>query len=193
MIQREFTPKEKVLLVVLAVLILGLLYYLGAYRINKEGLEARNQRIANLQEEIKVESIKASRMKAMEKSLKLIESGEMSKTAQIPDFDNTQPLVRSLNNIAAASAKYNMTFGEVVSEDGLVRRPVNMAFEVNSYDTAVSVIRALANCEYRSLIKNLDISGKDKSLRQGPLMLRLEVVFFEFDKRPPAEGAGAAS
>lgn len=197
MIKREFTTREKALLVVLAVIILGLLYYLGAYRINKEGLDERNQRITGLQEEIMVESVKASRMKAMEKNLKMIASGEMRETAPIPDFDNTQPLVRTLNGIAATAAKYNMNFGEIVSENGLARRPVSMAFEVNSYDTAVSIIRSLANCEYRSLIKSLDISGKDKSLRQGPLVLRLEVVFFEFDKRSPAEdaskGAAAAS
>ena len=173
MMDREFTPREKGMLLVLAVLLLALGYMKLFYAPVQQAVEDNQQRQTELQDQALIEQTRALKMQA----------GNAVPDAQVPDYDNVQRVMIELNAILARAQEYSLAFDDVSLDDsGLVRRPVELTFKTADYAAAREIINDLYHCRYRCSIQDVSIyadeDGTDITAAPGAVT-QLTAVFLE--------------
>ncbi|NCB41958.1 MAG: hypothetical protein EOM59_05000 [Clostridia bacterium] len=180
MMRREFSKREKVLLLVLAFMILALLYYVVVQKTIVNTTRTAQLRINDAQAELEIEEIKLERMLFMQEKLDAISESEAASVSRIADYDNIQPLMIELNNILAKARGYNLGFLDIDFTEGLARRTIKMSFSADSYATAKSILEALATCKYKSLVGSVGFSSGQDDLMVGNVSVQLDITFYEF-------------
>ena len=121
--RREFTRREKVLLLFLAVVLLFSGYMkLFLEPLNGQLASARDQ-LASAQDSLTMEQTKLLQLRKMEKALEGGPSGA-APAAEIPDYDNIDNVMIQLDAILTAASDYQMTFADVQFGDELASRPI---------------------------------------------------------------------
>ena len=181
---REFTPREKGMLLVLAVLLLALGYMKLFYAPVQQAVEDNQQRQTELQDQALIEQTRALKMQVMEKELEELKASNAVPDAQVPDYNNAKRVMVELNAILARAREYSLSFDDVsLDEDsGLVRRPVELTFQTADYAAAREIINDLYHCRYRCSIQDVTISadedGTDITAAPGAVT-QLTAVFLE--------------
>ena len=184
MMDREFTPREKGMLLVLAVLLLALGYMKLFYSPVQQAITENQQRQAELQDQALVEQTRALKMQTMEKELEELKASNAVPDAQIPDYNNAKRVMVELNAILARAREYSLAFDDVsLDEDsGLVRRPVELTFKTADYAAAREIVNDLYHCRYRCYIQDVSVSadedGTDITTSPGAVT-QLTAVFLE--------------
>ena len=184
MMDLEFTPREKGMLLVLALLLLTLGYMKLFYAPVQQAVTENQQRQAELQDQALIEQDRALKMQTMEKELEELKTGGAVPDAQVPDYNNAKRVMVELNAILARAREYSLSFDDVsLDEDsGLVRRPVELTFQTADYAAAREIINDLYHCRYRCSIQDVTISadedGTDITAAPGAVT-QLTAVFLE--------------
>ena len=184
MMDREFTPREKGMLLVLAVLLLALGYMKLFYAPVQQAVTENQQRQTELQDQALIEQTRALKMQVMEKELEELKASNAVPDAQVPDYNNAKRVMVELNAILARAREYSLSFDDVsLDEDsGLVRRPVELTFKTADYAAAREIINDLYHCRYRCSIQDVTISadedGTDITAAPGAVT-QLTAVFLE--------------
>ena len=184
MMDREFTPREKGMLLVLAVLLLALGYMKLFYAPVQQAVTENQQRQTELQDQALIEQTRALKMQVMEKEQEELKASNAVPDAQVPDYNNAKRVMVELNAILARAKEYSLSFDDVsLDEDsGLVRRPVELPFQTADYAAAREIINALYHCRYRCSIQDVSIyadeDGTDITAAPGAVT-QLTAVFLE--------------
>ena len=183
--KHEFTKREKVLLVFLGVLLLGLLYY-------KFLLTPINDKITSIQSDMASDQtlidtsmpqmIKLNKMKTELETLK--NSGD---SQPLPEYDNSKKLMDELHLILSGASSYTLNFNSTTEADAIVRRPIVMSFTAGSYQAARAIIDRLHQSSYTNQIADLAFSTDD----ENGVQVNLTITFYELDSNytPPAATA----
>ena len=159
-ILKKMNTREKVLLVVMLVLLTGVLYYLLFFI----PMEDNMAEVATLQEdtstEITASQLRVKKMNDMQAELDQIFAAAGGKPTELSQYDNFETVIKQFNSILTAAADYSLTFQPVAaSEDGIIRRPIQLVFSCGSYETAKSILTQLSDNDYRCQISNLTLTG----------------------------------
>lgn len=175
MMSREFTPREKILMLVLCVLLLGIMYFQFIVRDVNETIEKYNTE--ELETELLMEQTKAMQIKQMEQELKNADPGTLTLVAS---YNNVKNELNELNDIFSAANAYNLEFAVPVKEGSYVRRDIHVVFSAGSYSSAEAIIKKIHDCRYRCLIQNLSINnGSGIGIQSGTVSANMTVTFFE--------------
>ena len=184
MMDREFTPREKGMLLVLAVLLLALGYMKLFYAPVQQAVTENQQRQTELQDQALIEQDRALKMRTMEKELEELKASNAVPDAQVPDYNNAKRVMVELNAILARAREYSLSFDDVsLDEDsGLVRRPVELTFKTADSPSHRDIINDLYHCRYRCSIQDVSIyadeDGTDITAAPGAVT-QLTAVFLE--------------
>lgn len=154
---RAFTKREKVMLVILAVLIIGIGYFKFLLEPVNAGIENYRQMEAMEQDQILQNATLVQQKRQMEQELEaLFESGDPS---PIPTYDNSANLLVELHKILEGSAEYTLNFTGTNPMDVqyLIGRPVSLTFRTASYSAARRIIDKLHNSTNINSISDLSI------------------------------------
>lgn len=154
---RAFTKREKVMLVILAVLIIGIGYFKFLLEPVNAGIENYRQMEAMEQDQILQNAALVQQKRQMEQELEaLFESGDPS---PIPTYDNSANLLVELHKILEGSAEYTLNFTGTNPMDVqyLIGRPVSLTFRTASYSAARRIIDKLHNSTNVNSISDLSI------------------------------------
>ncbi len=154
---RAFTKREKVMLVILAVLIIGIGYFKFLLEPVNAGIENYRQMEAMEQDQILQNATLVQQKRQMEQELEaLFESGDPS---PIPNYDNSANLLVELHKILEGSAEYTLNFTGTNPMDVqyLIGRPVSLTFRTASYSAARRIIDKLHNSSNINSISDLSI------------------------------------
>lgn len=154
---RAFTKREKVMLVILAVLIIGIGYFKFLLEPVNAGIENYRQMEAMEQDQILQNATLVQQKRQMEQELEaLFESGDPS---PIPTYDNSANLLVELHKILEGSAEYTLNFTGTNPMDVqyLIGRPVSLTFRTASYSAARRIIDKLHNSSNINSISDLSI------------------------------------
>lgn len=157
-LNRSFSTRETVLILILAVLLIVACYYFLVVKNVADTMAANNQQLAGIEMNIDVqESLAAdrARMKA-----ELDELGDDETLPEVAVYDNIRNELNELNTLLAGAATYNLSFGQPTVEGELVRRTVAVSFTVPSYAAALDVVRQLENGTYRCQITDFTMTGE---------------------------------
>ena len=155
---RAFTTREKVMLVILVVLIMAI----GYFKLLLEPINAKIQDFqtqqASEQDEILINSSLVQQKRQMEKELEeLFANGDPT---PIPVYDNSANLLVELHKILDSSAEYTLNFSGTSPMDVeyLIRRPVSLTFRTASYGQARNIINQLHDSENTNAISDLSVT-----------------------------------
>lgn len=175
MLNRAFTKREKILMIVVAVILLGLAYYKFLIVDVNNVLEKYD--VTAAQEEYDIAEAKATSIKNMEAEMVTgKESGRF-----VPSYNNTKQLIKELNNIIGGTSTYNISFEDPVKEGNVVRRNASISFSTTGFDSARQTIKAVHDCKYRCLIRELSLTSGSNStgVTSGSVSVNMSVTFFE--------------
>lgn len=184
-IQKSLSKRDSVLLVLLALLALGLLYYFLVFRPTEEKITALQAQQTQVQSEIDILTTKMDLLVKMQNELPQLRAGNKP----VAPFDNSKPVMQALNSIMAPSQEFNITF--TVEEDAqggpIVRRRVNIDFLCASYASAKAIIQDLGEVPFRCQISSATLGsgggGAQVSgvgdLSTDPIRGTVSITFFE--------------
>lgn len=177
--KKTFTGREKIMLVFLVVLLVGVVYYMGFYQPTTTEIALIQQQVVDADSQIAAASSKIASINAMQAELDEIFSRPEEEITEIAPYDNAKAVMAQLNGILALSNEYNLSFQEpTVQSDGTVRRVISMSFSCADYTTARTILEALANNQWRCLVNNLSISASE-DFTQEEVSVSATITFFE--------------
>lgn len=160
MLMRSFTKREKALLLVLVLIVLAGLYMLLVHNPVENSLA----RLAGEKEDaellVQVAQVRAARYNQMKNELEEIFSQPKDQITVMPPYDNTKALMVELNHIFG-ELEYNLTFSDVVFQEGVAIRAVQFTFDAPSYEVARNIIDRLGHTGNRSLMNTLTIAPSE--------------------------------
>ena len=147
----NFSRKEKLMIFVLAILLIGLIYYRFVHiSVNNAIISADNEAQA-LQTELDLANARLNRIKGakdkMGTGMQRMESYNGSKTE-----------TAFLNTVLAAATDYSVTFDDVTREGNQIRRNFHLKYTAANYDAAMSIMKDLTTGEYRCLVGDMKCS-----------------------------------
>ena len=182
MLKRKFTVRETVLLLFMSILFLGIFYYLlVASPVNEEISKCSSQQVP-VEDDISTELIKASRKKKM---LDEMEQSAGEPQGELKPYNNLNDEMRELYQALEEAESYNISFSEARASGTIVRRDISIAFQAGSYEQVRTILRNMANSQFRCIIKDMDISassgrGESRGMASaGAVTVSVMITYYE--------------
>ncbi|MEG1561361.1 MAG: type II secretion system protein GspM [Raoultibacter sp.] len=158
---RAFSAREKVLLLVLSVLLIGACYYL---LVVKNVADMKDNNAAQLEEVQMQIDAQQSLLLARSQMVKALE--ELGPTEQLPAvavYDNVRNEINELNAALAGASTSNLSFGQPELDGTLVRRAVSVSYTVPTTEAAIAVMKELQNGTYACEILDFSLTNSLKT------------------------------
>ena len=175
--KRELSTREKVLLLVLAVIVIALGYFKLIYEPINEQIAEYQSLTEQEQTENTSLAVRLAQMRQMQKAVEAIKAtGEVK---AIPQYDNSGGLMRELYQILAETKEYSLDFSAQATEDGYIYlRPVSLSFQTDTYAQARAIIDALSESDNLNQISDLDIRY-GTGMNSDTVITELVITYFE--------------
>lgn len=173
---REFTKREKVLLLIFAVLLIAVGYYKLLLEPINNQIESYRSLTQEEQMQMETAQMQAVRMKQMETEIAQAKAAGIERT--IPDYDNSAVLLPQLYQIMDSTIEYAMDFDEITFEGNIAARPVQIEFETANYQKARRVIDKLCTTGYAMQIEDMTIQ-EARTTDKRSVHTYLSITFFE--------------
>jgi len=168
----KVNSRERLLLVVLVLMLVGCAYYYLFFTKVNEKIAANEAEIVINEDQVIVLDAKIAKMNKMQEELVVLrEDAEFKKP--IPEFDNSESLMSQLYDIIDEAKSYGATFATPTNDGHIYRRDVVITFSVTTYDQARELINQISDINLRSVVKDLTISYGDYC------NVTMKVTFFE--------------
>ena len=164
-LSRDFTTKEKVLIVILLVILIGLAYYRFVHIPCKEAIERAHSERDMYQTELVAVQKKEAQIRAMKEELDSL--GELQSTSRMESYNNSKAELALLNSALEAASDYSVNFASVTRSGDQIRRNFNLSFTTDSFASAKRIIETLSDSEYRCLIGNMSYSNSLRRAEKG--------------------------
>ena len=153
LMSRNFSTKEKILIGVLAVMLLGLLYYRLVYANVSAAISSANSEAAELQSELDIAQLKVAKINKMESDMDELRVG-----AKMGSYNNSKPETIFLHNVLSGTPDYSVSFDEITRDGDQIRRNFTLQYKAASYTDAQNIMKKLTSGEYRCLIGDVQCS-----------------------------------
>lgn len=173
---RELTKREKVLLLIFAVLLIAVGYYKLLLEPINNQIESYRSLTQEEQMQMETAQLQAVRMKQMETEIAQAKAAGIERT--IPDYDNSAVLLPQLYQIMDSTIEYAMDFDEITFEGNIAARPVQIEFETANYQKARRVIDKLCTTGYAMQIEDMTIQ-EARTTDKRSVHTYLSITFFE--------------
>jgi len=165
----KMTRKDTILVVILALLVIGVVYYLAYYKPLVEDLESVDLKASQLDEEMAAGASKIGTMNTMQAELDEIFKRPEDEITEIAPYDNAKTVMNFLNGVLSQSTEYKLSFADPqIEESGTVRRNVTLSFSCVDYEAAKAILKNLASWNYRCLLGSVTISGINGGINTVP-------------------------
>ena len=181
MLSRPFTKFEKILLLILVVLLLGLTYYLFVYSPVQKRIKAADTTL--IEDQIQTELQKAYIIKSMKEE---VDDSQKNLSGVVATYDNFKSEAAFLNTIFVPLAEtYNYNFQTPEASGDTVRRTITISFTASDYQVARKIIQMIHDSKYRCMMNDISISatadssGGYVSLKTNSIRCSVNVTFYE--------------
>ena len=179
---RKLSLRERVLLVLLAILAVVSGYVLLFYLPTTQRMESLHAQIAQAQELEAQLGARLATQQQMEQELEQL-SAQGAQAPYMPAYDNLQAVMVELNTILASCQEYSISFQGEQGEDPVFYRRVSIPFTCGSYEQAREILQKLHDSALRGLLGDLQLSQQEN----GTVTVSATITFFEYQAAEPAE------
>ena len=167
---REFTRAEKVLIVVLAVVLFGLLYYKFVFLTTNDVVQTLKSEAETTQTELDIANAKLAKLQKMDQAL--AENDDMS---IMESYNNSKEETAFLNKALSDVEDYSITFSDITKDGNQIRRSFALQFVTSTYQQALDVVSEISYGEYRCLVDDINYTLSDSN----KIYIDLTATFFE--------------
>ena len=129
---RDFTTREKIMLLVLTLILLAAGYYAVIDQPIRTAINEAKSQQDELNTELMLLQTKAASLSRMQSELDSIEqSGSLGKMG---NYNNSKPELDELNQLLQDSNTYDISFSDVTLDGDLIRRSFSLTFSASDYD-----------------------------------------------------------
>ena len=178
---RPFTTREKVMLVILSLMIIGICYYKFLLEPINDQIEQYNQMAAGEQDIITQNMALIQKKKELEAIF-----AENPAPDPIPNYDNSGGLMVEIHSILEGTVDYTLSFSDtsLLSGGYLLRRPLELEFSVDTYSQARSIINRLHDSKNINQISDLSITRVNRETKQidedaDTIRVKMVITYFE--------------
>lgn len=179
---RKLSTRERVLLLLLAVIAIVSGYILLFYLPTTQRIESLNAQITQSQELVAQLDAKLASQQQMENKLEQL-SAQDAQVPYMPTYDNIQAVMTELHTILAGCQEYSLSFQSEQGEDHVFYRRVSIPFTCSSYEQAQEILQKLHDSTLRGLLEDVQISQQE----DGTVKASATITFFEYQTAEPAE------
>lgn len=179
---RKLSTRERVLLLLLAVIAIVSGYILLFYLPTTQRIESLNAQITQSQELVAQLDAKLASQQQMENKLEQF-SAQDAQVPYMPAYDNIQAVMTELHTILAGCQEYSLSFQSEQGEDHVFYRRVSIPFTCSSYEQAQEILQKLHDSTLRGLLEDVQISQQE----DGTVKASATIIFFEYQTAEPAE------
>ena len=175
---REFTTREKLLILLLCLILVGLAYYQFVDQPVRTALNNAHAERDSLLTELTAVNAKLTVMRRMRDEMEDITAG--GTVSEMKSYNNSKPEIALLNDILRGTPDYTISFADVTRDGDQIRRNFTMTFTADSYARIQRIVKQLSESPYRCLIGDLKISvTRGKTMEEGPINVNATATFFE--------------
>ena len=179
---RKLSTRERVLLLLLAVIAIVSGYILLFYLPTTQRIESLNAQITQSQELVAQLDAKLASQQQMENKLEQL-SAQDAQVPYMPTYDNIQAVMTELYAILAGCQEYSLSFQSEQGEDHVFYRRVSIPFTCSSYEQAQEILQKLHDSTLRGLLEDVQISLQE----DGTVKASATIIFFEYQTAEPTE------
>ncbi len=177
-LSRDFTAKERLLLLLLGLILVGLAYYQFVDRPVREALDIAHAEAESLTVELQTVEAKLARMRRMRSEMEDVTAGGTA--SEMGSYNNSKAEIAILNDILQDAQEYTITFANVTRDGDQIRRNFTLQFTTDSYETMEYMLSALSESHYRCLIGDLRCNAaKNEDLMKGIITVNATATFYE--------------
>ena len=182
---RKLSIRERVLLLLLAVIAVVSAYVLLFSMPMSRRLEELNARIAQSEELTTQLEVRLTQQRQMEQAVEQMAAREDALPV-MPEYDNLQMVMVELNSILAGCQSYSISFRGEQAEGNVFCRQAIMPFTCGSYAQARDVLERLQNGPLRGVLEEVQLSQQE----DGTVSASATMSFFEYRSSPTEETNG---
>ena len=158
MLNREFSLRERLMLLVCLVLATGIFYYQVVHKgIGQQIQKASTQLI---EEEIVKEQGTAASIKKM---LEVIEQNDNKRQGKLHVYNNLSSEISYIGGITDTVSDVSLVWGNPLLRGTTVRRTVRVSFVAPSYKDAKQILDQFVHCPFRCLVQDMTMADDSKS------------------------------
>ncbi len=174
-LSREFTTREKVLLLILGILLVLVVYYYLVDIPLRSQKESLTSQLEGLQTDYQITDAKYHEYLKMKEDMEKVTAD----TSIMASYNNRSEEIAFLDDLFKNTRQYSVSFSPVTVEGDQIRRAFTVSFTAASYDQAVKILKELADCHYRCIISDISCSGNDENALNGAVTISCGAVFYE--------------
>ncbi len=175
-LSRDFTTTERILMLVLLVILLGLGYYQFIWRYTADQIQEANSARDAMEIELQAVDAKVAEYRAMQQELESIEGSGIT-YSRMESYNNARAEIDLLNDIFSSADNYTVTFANVTRQGDQIRRECSLSFTAKNYSTARNMIVELSRSQYRCLVNSVQYSALSGS--EDGVSVSVRATFFE--------------
>ena len=177
-LNREFTTREKLLILLLCLILVGLAYYQFVDQPVRTALNNAHAERDSLLTELTAVNAKLTVMRRMRDEMEDITAG--GTVSEMKSYNNSKPEIALLNDILRGTPDYTINFADVTRDNDQIRRNFSLTFVSDKYESIQRIIKQLSESPYRCLVGDLKISvTRGKTMAEGPINVNATATFFE--------------
>lgn len=170
---REFTKSEKILLVLLSILLVGLLWYRFVYLTTEDMIKSLKEKKQTTQADLDLANAKVERLEQMKWEMDGMDLDE--DTSRMESYNNSKNETAFLNQVLRGVDDYAISFSDITRDGNQIRRSFSLQFVTKSYKEAEYIVDDLQSGEYRCLVDDINYSLSDNK----NIYINLTATFFE--------------
>ena len=176
-LSRDFTIKEKILILVLLVFLLGLAYFQFVDKPVRTALENAASEKAALTTELTAVKAKVAQLEKMQNEIDSIQ--KTGAYAKMPSYDNSKEVYKLFNDVLGPM-NFDITFSNREKSGNIVRWNISLRFTAPDRAAVKQALREITECSYRCLISDLTITPvSGRSGASDTLSVSVSFTFYE--------------
>ena len=177
-LSRDFSLKERLLLLLLGLVLVGLAYYQFVDQPVRTALASAAAETESLTAELKTVDAKLERMRRMRAEVEDITAGGTA--SEMGSYNNSKAEIAMLNDVLDDTLQYSITFANVTRNGDQIRRNFTLQFTTDSYESMEQILEDLSESHYRCLIGDLRCNAsRDGNVMKGNITVNATATFFE--------------
>lgn len=170
---RSFSRGEKILLVILAIILIGLVYYWFVDQPVRQTIANAQAESAQLEAELQGVQLEVIRLQQMQNELDEIEGAGTA--SWMGSYNNSEEELRLLNDVLADTIEYDIRFSNVTRNGDQVRRNFTIQFKTADYVAAKNIIEQLERGDLRCIIGDIRCTVN----KDGVVTVSATATFYE--------------
>ena len=174
---RDFTVREKIMLLVLTLILLAVGYYLVVDQPIRTAINEAKSQQEELSTEMMLLQTKAASLSRMQSELDSIEQG--GSLGKMGSYNNSKAELDELNQLLQDANTYDISFSDVTRDGDLIRRSFSLTFSASDYNKAADLVNSLCTGEWRCIVSDLRFVAGDDNLETGSVNVGVTATFYE--------------